>query len=138
MDAWKDNSSKFNYGDGLDQEVKGAARTESKRKKKGKGGRGEKLDPIVQNRNDLTAKLAEGVDFAEEWWVETVQEGTYISTVLEAVCRPSRVVHPRDIYKTWFVFTRGVRVRSRRECAVHGVPRAGLGGFRGRLGAQGR
>ena len=67
--------TQLKMGDGLDIEEKGASRTEAKRKKKGKGGRGEKLDPIVQNRNDLTAKLAEGVDFAEEWWVETVEQG---------------------------------------------------------------
>lgn len=74
VDAWKASAKKLNYGDGLDQEKKGAAKTEAKRKKKGKGSRGETLDPIVVHRQDLTAKLADGVDAAEEWWVETIEE----------------------------------------------------------------
>jgi hypothetical protein len=74
VDAWKHTASKLNYGDGLDQEKKGAAKTEAKRKKKGKGGRGEQLDPIAVHRQDLTAKLAEGASFAEEWWVETIEQ----------------------------------------------------------------
>jgi hypothetical protein len=53
VDAWK---TTLNYGDGLDQEEKGAAKTEAKRKKKGKGGRGEQLDPVAQNRADLTCE----------------------------------------------------------------------------------
>ena len=74
VDAWKASARKLNYGDGLDQEKKGAAKTEAKRKKKGKGSRGETLDPIAVHRQDLTAKLADGVDAAEEWWVETIEE----------------------------------------------------------------
>ncbi len=73
VDAWKESAGKLVYGDGLDQEKKGAAKTEAKRKKKGKGGRGESLDPITLHRQELTAKLADGVSSAEEWWIETVE-----------------------------------------------------------------
>jgi hypothetical protein len=95
-------------GDGLDKEVKGASVTQKKRSKKGKGSRGERLDPAVAAIMEHTPKFekmiyAKPVDeeedpsaplrAAEAWWVHQVLEKKLgveagIGLVFEAVISP--------------------------------------------------